>query len=364
MNIMTKKICFVVGTRPEIIKLSPVIKYCEEKKNNFFIVNSNQHYSYELDKIFFEELNLPASKYNLDIGSGTHGNQVGNILIKIENILMKEKPDVVLVQGDTNTTLGAALAATKMQIKVGHVEAGLRSYNRKMPEETNRVATDQFSNYLFCPTKIQEKILLNEGFSKDIIFIVGNTIADAVLKNIKIAEEKSNILSKLDLKSGKYMLITAHRSINVDEKKSLLKLMKLLEDVSEEYKEKIIYPLHPRTKKMIDQFGFNDYLKKINVIEPIGFFDFLVLEKNAEITLTDSGGVQEEACIFNVPCITLREDTERPETVDIGANVITGLDKDKVLNAMNKFSKNRDSWTSPYGEGDTSKKIIEVINQK
>ncbi len=355
-----KKICIVLGTRPEIIKFSPIIKYCLELKTNFFIINSNQHYSYKLDKIFFEELGLPSPKYNLGIGSGTHGNQVGNILIKIEEILMKENPDIVLVQGDTNTTLGAALAATKLQIKVGHVEAGLRSYNRKMPEETNRVATDQFSNYLFCPTEIQKKILLKEGFSKDNIFVVGNTIADAVLQNINIAEEKSKILSKLDLSSGKYMLITAHRSLNVDTEDALLKLMVLLEEVSKEYKGKIIYPIHPRTKKKIDQFGFKNHLKNIMVIDPIGFFDFLVLEKNSELIMTDSGGVQEEACILNVPCITLREDTERPETVEIGANIVTGIERDKVISAINKF-KDGVSWTSPYGAGDSSKKIVETI---
>jgi len=359
-----EKICIVLGTRPEIIKFSSIIKCCLEQKLDFFIINSNQHYSYEMDKIFFEELDLPLPKYNLGIGSGTHGNQVGNILIKVEEILIKENPDFILVQGDTNTTLGAALAATKMQIKVGHVEAGLRSYNRNMPEETNRVATDQFSDYLFCPTSVQEKILLKEGFSKNKIFVVGNTIADAVIQNIKIAEKKSKIMSKLGLTSRKYMLITAHRSLNVDAKETLLKLMKVLQEVSKEYKGKIVYPIHPRTRKMIDKFNFNEFIKNIIVIDPIGFFDFLMLEKNAEIIMTDSGGVQEEACIFGIPCITLREDTERQETIDAGANVLTGLDKDKVIHTLNELLGKKLSWVSPYGKGDSSKKIIKTLFRK
>ena len=355
------EICIVMGTRPEIIKLSPIIKYCLERKVDFFIINSNQHYSYEMDKIFFEDLELPLPKYNLGVGSKTHGNQVGNILIKTEEILMKEKPDVVLVQGDTNTTLGAALAATKLHIKVAHVEAGLRSYNRKMPEETNRIVTDQISDYLFCPTKIQEEILLNEGIGKEKIFVVGNTIADAVLNNIKIAEEKSKILLKLKLSPQKYMLVTAHRSLNVDIKENLLKLLEVLEKVTGNYKGRIIYSIHPRTKKMIKEFDFNGYLKNIDVIEPIGYFDFLMLEKNAEIILTDSGGLQEEACILGVPCITLRDETERPETVEAGANVVTGLNKDRVMGAINNFLKNKSSWASPYGKGNSAKKIIDSI---
>jgi len=358
---MNNKICIVIGTRPEVIKMSPVIRYCVDNNLNFFIVHSNQHYSYEMDKIFFEELSLPLPNYNLNVGSSTHGNQTGNILIKIEEILLKEKPFVVLVEGDTNTVLGAALAAIKLHIKVGHIEAGLRSYNRKMPEETNRIVTDHISDYLFTPTKIQERILINEGIDKKKILVVGNTIADAIEQNILIAEEKSKILGKLKLANSKFFLITAHRALNVDHKANLENLLKSIQALAQRYSEKIIYPIHPRTRKMIDNFGFNDYLKEIDVIDPVGYFDFLVLQKNARLILTDSGGIQEEACILGVPCVTLRDETERPETVNVGANMIVGIQKEDVLSGVEHMLKKKKDWKSPYGSGNSSKKIIDVI---
>jgi UDP-N-acetylglucosamine 2-epimerase (non-hydrolysing) len=361
---MSRKICIVVGTRPEIIKMSPVIRYCADNNLDFFIIHSNQHYSENMDKIFFRELNLPEPKYSLMVGSSSHGNQTANILIKIEDILMKEKPDVVLVEGDTNTVLAGALGAAKLHIKVGHVEAGLRSYNRKMPEETNRVVTDHVSDYLFAPTKIQEDILAHEGIEKEKVFVVGNTIADAISQNIRIAEENSKIMTSLNLSKGKYFLITAHRALNVDIKENLEILLKIIQAISKKYKERMIYPMHPRTKKMIDQYGLNDYLSGITVVEPLGYFDFLVLQRNARLILTDSGGIQEEACILGVPCITLREETERPETVDAGANIITGLDQKKVIesveNMLKKLSK-KEKWKNPYGDGNSSEKIIRIL---
>ena len=347
------KIAIILGTRPEIIKLSPVIRECEKRNLDYFVIHSNQHYSANMDEIFLKELKLNKPKYSLGVGSGNHGNQTGKILIKIEDILLKEKPDIVIVQGDTNTVLGGALAATKLNIKVAHVEAGLRSYNRKMPEETNRTVTDHISNFLFCPTDVQKDILLKEGISEDKIFVVGNTIVDAVNQNIKLGDDK--IIKKFNLDN--YFLVTAHRALNVDLKQNLSVLVDSLNSLAEDYN--LVYPMHPRTKKMLEQFNLK--LKNVNVMEPVGYLDFLSLEKNANLILTDSGGVQEEACILGVPCVTLREDTERPETVDVGANMLAGIGSKNVVEAVKKMMENKTDWKNPLGEGNTSQKILDII---
>ena len=358
---MRKKICIVFGTRPEIIKMSPIILYCRDNNLDFLIIHSNQHYSESMDLVFLNELDIPLPNYNLAVGSSSHGNQTGNILMKIEEILIKEMPGVVLVQGDTNTVLGAALAATKLHIKVGHIEAGLRSYNRKMPEETNRVVTDHISVYLFCPTKIQEKTLIGEGIDKKKIFVVGNTISDAINLNIIKAEKKSKIMEKLKLLNCRYFLVTAHRTLTVDIEENLRDILSSIKAIVGKYDEKVVYPMHPRTKKMIEKYNLTSYLKGIDIIEPIGYFDFLILEKNAKLILTDSGGVQEEACIMKVPCVTLREDTERSETVELGANIIAGINKNKVLGCVKEMLHKEINWENPYGTGDAAKKIIDVI---
>lgn len=356
------KICITLGTRPEIIKMAPVIKECKKRGIDFFVIHSNQHYSENLDRVFFEELGINTPKYNLGIGSGSHGNQTGNILIKVEEILMEEKPRFMLAQGDTNTVVGAALAATKLDIKVGHIEAGLRSYNRRMPEETNRTITDHVSDYLFCPTEKQKKILKGEGIEEDKIFVVGNTIVDAVFQNLKIAEKKSDILDKLDLEKDRYFLVTAHRALNVDLKQNLIKLIDSLKEVSEKFNYKVIFPTHPRTKKKIDKFKLD--LRKVKLTSPLGYFDFLCLEKNARLILTDSGGVQEEACILKVPCVTLREETERPETVEVGANTLVGIKKTSVLEGVEAMMDRKRNWKSPFGDGDSADKIIDIITNE
>jgi UDP-N-acetylglucosamine 2-epimerase (non-hydrolysing) len=352
------KICIIVGTRPEIIKMSPVIHLCEQKNIDYFIIHSNQHYSASMDEIFFKELNLPAPKYNLNVGSGKHSNQTGNILIKIEPILEEEKPDYVLVQGDTNTVLAGGLAAAKLDIKVGHVEAGLRSYDRKMPEETNRIVTDHLSSFLFAVTKNQENILKSEAVEANKVHVVGNTVVDAALQNIKLAEKKSNILETLNLKSKEYVLLTAHRSSNVDYKNAFAELLKIVEYVSNS--ETIVWPIHPRAKKKLTEFGL-EVPKNVKTIEPVGFMDFLKLQKNAKLAMTDSGGVQEECCILGTPCVTLRENTERPETVDVGANILVGRNLELATNSINKMLAKGINWENPFGDGTTSKQIIEII---
>ncbi len=354
------KIAIILGTRPEIIKLSGIIRICEERKYDYLTVHTGQHYSYKMDEAFFKDLELPDAKYNLEVVSGTHGAQTAKILERIEKVLLKEKPDVVLVQGDTNTVLAGAIAASKLGIKVGHVEAGLRSYDRRMPEETNRILTDHISDFLFCPTEISKKTALKENIDKNKIFVTGNTIVDAVLQNQKIASKKSKILEKMKLKKNEYFLVTAHRQENVDFKENLKNLLVAFDRIYKKYKMPIVYPMHPRTKKMIESFKLK-IPKTINVVEPVGFLDFLQLEANARLILTDSGGVQEESCILKIPCVTLRENTERPETLDVGANILSGTSPNRILNSVDIMMKKKREWMNPFGDGKTSKLILKII---
>lgn len=353
-------IAIILGTRPEIIKMSPVIWECIKRSVNFFILHTNQHYAENLDKIFFRELGLPCSKYNLKVGSGSHAEQTGRMLIGIEKILIKENPQIVLVLGDTNTVLAGAMAASKLRIKVGHIEAGLRSYDRNMPEELNRVIVDHISDYLFAPTQQTKEILIKEGISKNKIFVTGNTIVDAVYQNLKLANKKSRILKKLKLVKEKYFLTTVHRPENVDEKGRLKGIIDGLEAVYKNFNLPIIYSIHPRAEKMIKQFKLR-IPKGVRLIEPIGFLDFLQMETNAKLILTDSGGVQEEACILKVPCVTLRDNTERPETLDVKSDILAGTSPQKILRCTSKMINKRRNWKNPFGNGRSARRIIDFI---
>ncbi len=361
------KLSIILGTRPEIIKLSPIIRILEKTNIDWHIIHTNQHYSENMDKIFFEELNLPKPKYNLNIGSGTHGEQTGKMLIKIEKVLLKEKPNVVIVQGDTNTVLAGALTASKLKIDVAHVEAGLRSFDKNMPEEINRVLTDHISSYLFAPTEKAKDNLLNEGIEENKIFVVGNTIVDATLQNLKIAEKNTfvreffeNITNMED-----YFLLTLHRAENVDNEERLKNIIDGIIKVIDIFDKTIIFPIHPRTKKRLEEFNLLEKLKsnkKIKIIEPVGYLEFLMLEKNAELILTDSGGVQEEACILKIPCITLRDNTERPETVEVGANILVGDNKEKLINAVEIMLNKERDWENPFGDGKSGERIIKILH--
>lgn len=353
-------IAIILGTRPEIIKMSPIIKECQKEKIDFFILHTNQHYSKSLDRIFFNELELPRVKYNLDIGSGTQAEELGRMLISIEKVLAKERPDIILVEGDTNTVLAGALAAVKLHIKVGHIEAGLRSYFREMPEEINRILTDHCSDFLFAPTKMAKEILIDEGICKSKIFITGNTIVDAVYQNLKRGQNKSKILKELNLRRNEYFLATVHRPENVDEKQRLKNILKGLELVYKKFNFPIVFSIHPRTEKMINKFELK-IPKGINLIKPIGFLDFLQLEENTKLVLTDSGGVQEEACILRIPCVTLRDNTERPEVLKIGSNLLSGANSKKILSCVSKMLNIKRNWANPFGDGKAAKKIIEII---
>jgi UDP-N-acetylglucosamine 2-epimerase (non-hydrolysing) len=355
------KISVIVGTRPEIIKMAPIIRECQRSNLNYFILHTGQHYSYNMDKIFFEQLELPEPIYNLDIRSGSHAEQSAKIILRMENILIKEQPNIVLVEGDTNTVLAAALTASKLHIKIGHVEAGLRSYDRSMPEEINRILTDHCSDYLFAPTKKSRQILLKEGIPQKNIFVTGNTIVDAVFQNIKLANKKVNILHDLDLKKQEYFLITTHRQENVDDQKRFSGIVDGLKQVHKKYNIPIIYPIHPRSRKKLYDFKLN--IDGITLINPLDFLSFLQLENNAKVVLTDSGGVQEETCILGTPCVTLRDNTERPETLDVGSNILSGTNPKKILKCISIMYDRHNKWKNPFGSGKAGKQIIGILKE-
>ncbi len=353
-------IAIVLGTRPEIIKMSPIIRECEARNLDYFILHSGQHYSYDMDRAFFEDLELPEPKYNLDVGSGTQAGQTAKIMTGIEDVLVKESPDIVLVQGDTNTVMAGALAAAKLRIRVGHVEAGLRSFDRTMPEEINRVVADHISDYLFAPTETARQYLLAEGIEENKICVTGNTIVDAVFQNREIAKKRANILETLGLAPQGYFLVTAHRQENVDNPEKLRSIIAGLEAVHREYSLPIIFPMHPRTRKMVEHFGIS--LDGITVMNPVGFLEFLQLESTARLVLTDSGGVQEETCILGVPCVTLRKNTERPETIEVGGNILAGTGAEKILASARQMLSRTGSWENPYGDGMAGRMIVTICN--
>ncbi len=342
--------------------MSPIIRECERLGLDYFILHSGQHYSYEMDRIFFEQLGLPGAKYNLDVGSGSHGEQTGKMLAGFEKILLKEEPDVVLVEGDTNTVLAGALAAAKLKIPVGHVEAGLRSYDRSMPEELNRVIADHSSDFLFAPTELSKKTLLHEGISEEKIFVTGNTIVDAVHQNLELSKDRSKILNELGLNGRDFFLITVHRQENVDCQERLASIMKSLQGIKSVFGLDLIYPIHPRTKKCLKDFGIN--IDGVRFMEPLDYFSFLHLQRNARLVLTDSGGVQEEACILNVPCVTLRDNTERPETLEVGSNVLAGTSPEMVLEKTKMMMNVSNGWVNPFGDGTAGQRIIEILRCK
>jgi len=351
-------IAIILGTRPEIIKMSPVVRACQSLGVDFVILHTGQHYSYDMDRVFFENLELPQADHNLEVGSGMHGEQTGKIMEGVERVLVKERPDAVLVQGDTNTVLAGALAATKLGIKVGHVEAGLRSYDRTMPEEVNRVLTDHMSDFLYVPTRIARENLRREGITQGVLR-TGNTVVDAVKQNLLLAHEKSNVLHRLGLESEPYLLATAHRQENVDDPKRLRDMVVGMRKVSDELKMTLIFPVHPRTRDRLSQYAVE--AEGVFLTDPLGYLDFLELEAHARLVLTDSGGVQEEACILKVPCVTMRRNTERPETVEVGANALAGTDPERILHQAQKMMKARRSWRNPFGDGRAGERIVKHV---
>jgi len=350
------KIASVVGARPNFIKLAPLSK---EIRKHFdeIIIHTGQHYDYEMDRVFFEQLRIPEPDYHLGVGSGTHGYQTGEMVKRIEKVLMDEKPDLVIVYGDTNTTLAGALASVKLHIPLAHVEAGLRCYDKRIPEEINRVLTDHCSDLLFCPTERAVENLKKEGITEG-VYLTGDVMVDAVKQNITIAERVSTVLNDLNVKPKDYYLVTVHRAENTDNMNRLRNIVDALCEVN----GNVIFPCHPRTEKALKKFGLWDKLKRnVNVIKPVGYLDMLVLEKNAKKIITDSGGVQKEAYIFKVPCITLRDRTEWIETVEDGWNILVGANKDMIINAIDDFKPKGKTYTHKFGDGKASEKIMKIL---
>jgi UDP-N-acetylglucosamine 2-epimerase len=356
------KVVSVVGARPQFIKASSVNKALRESGHRDFIIHTGQHYDYEMSQVFFEELELPEPDINLEIGSGSHGRQTGEMLIGVENILMTERPDRVLVYGDTNSTLAGALAAVKVHIPVAHVEAGLRSFNRKMPEEHNRVLTDHMSDTLFCPTETAVKHLEREGITQG-THVVGDVMYDSVLHSIKIAEKYSTIMDKLDIKPRCYALATVHRAENTDDHERLMSIFEAFTQIAQD-ELPVIIPLHPRTRQSLKNSKFKIQNSKIRIINPVSYLDMLMMEKHAHIILTDSGGMQKEAFWFKVPCVTLRDETEWVELVKHGFNTVAGSKRENIYQAYRTMTgKKFESNPMLYGNGEAGIKIVEILTK-
>lgn len=347
------KIISVVGARPEFIQLDLVSKELR-KRHQEVLVHTGQHYDYEMSKVFFDELNIPQPEYHLGVGSASHGKQTGEMLTRFEEVLVKEKPDWVLVFGDTNSTLAGALAAVKLHIPVGHVEAGLRSFNRQMPEEINRVLTDHVSELLFCPTDTAVKNLAREGIKQG-MHNVGDVMYDSALFYANFAERRSRILDSLSVMPGKYLLATVHRPNNADDPFRLKDIVSAFEKSG----EIVVFPIHPRTRKAIETIGIR-LNSQIRLIQPVGYLDMLVLEKNARLILSDSGGIQKQAYFFGIPCITLREETEWVETVEAGWNLLVGADPERIIAAIERFAPATER-PLVFGDGNASKRIVATL---
>jgi len=350
------KIVSIVGARPQFIKAAAMGKELEKNYENI-LVHTGQHYDYEMSKLFFDQLKIPEPNYNLGIGSGYHGEQTGKMLLELEKVLLDEKPDFVLVYGDTNSTIAGALAAAKLHISIGHVEAGLRSFDKKMPEEINRILTDHCSGLLFSPTQTGVDNLKGEGITKG-VHLTGDVMYDALLASLKTAE-KSKILIELKVEKEKYFLITVHRPSNTDNMNNLSNILEALSEID----EKVIFPIHPRTMKLIKKHNLEKKIgENVKMIKPVGYFDFIWLQKNAKKILTDSGGIQKEAYMLKVPCITLRENTEWIETVNDGWNILVGSNKEKILKELQEF-KPKGKQTNAFGNGHANENIVKILNQ-
>jgi UDP-GlcNAc3NAcA epimerase len=379
------KIVTIVGARPQFIKAAAVSRAIEalnrssvrlgsKKRLREILVHTGQHYDYLMDRVFFEELRLPRPDYHLGAGSGSHAVQTGKMLEGVERVLEKEKPEIVIVYGDTNSTLAGALAAAKLNIPVGHVEAGLRSYRRSMPEETNRVLTDHLSAFLFCPMAQAVRNLSKEGIrsgGKTVVRNVGDVMYDSILYYSQIAETRSTILVDLNLvnpqsaiHNPQYYLATLHRAENTDDPGRLKSILGALTEIAKDFP--VVLPLHPRTRKMMRVQRLTEEPKRIQLIDPVSYLDMLKLEKHAKVILTDSGGVQKEAYWFRVPCITLRDETEWVETIRSGWNVLAGAETERIVEEVRKrVGRKHDSkGTGLFGDGKASGKIVQILSER
>jgi len=360
---MTCKIVTIVGARPQFIKAAAVSREILKHAGKIeeVMVHTGQHYDPNMSQVFFDELEIPAPKYNLEVSGGGHGAMTGRMLEGIEQILLSEKPDWVLIYGDTNSTLAGALAAAKLHIPVAHVEAGLRSFNMRMPEEINRILADRVSTLLLCPTEVAAENLAREGVVNG-VHNVGDVMYDVALYYRDRARASSRILDTLDLEEKGFVLATCHRAENTDDPHRLSEIISALAEVANELP--VVLPLHPRTRKLLADYGLSHYLKRIKTVEPLPFLDMVALEQSAKIITTDSGGVQKEAYFYGVPCITMRDETEWVETVDLGFNVLVGASKVKILDAVRASvtgAAEQVKLSKPYGSGDAANKIISCL---
>jgi UDP-GlcNAc3NAcA epimerase len=352
------KIATIVGARPQFIKCAPVSRQLR-KVTTEVLIHTGQHYDDNMNEVFFRDLHLPKPDWNLGVGSALHGGQTGQMLARIEEVLIKEKPDYVLTYGDTNSTLAGALAAAKLGIQVAHIEAGLRSFNRQMPEEINRVLVDHVSSLLFCPTQTAVGNLKNEGITQG-VHLVGDVMYDAMLQFTEIANQRSTILKDLKLKPKEYLLATIHRPSNTDCEENLRNILMALQAND----EPVIFPVHPRTRNYLREFGLDEAGSingRLQLVEPLGYLDMLMLEQNARLILTDSGGVQKEAYFFRVPCVTLRTETEWLETVETGWNVVAGTNVAQIMSLVN--GKHWPQGTPPalFGNGRAAERIVSEL---
>lgn len=361
------KVGIVLGTRPEIIKLAPVIFELERQNVSYFVIHTGQHYSENMDRIFWDDLLIPHPKYLLGIREPNHARQTAEMLRQIDEILEKETPDWVLVQGDTNSTMAGALAAAKRKgIKLAHLEAGLRSFDREMPEEINRIIVDHISDLLLVPTEESMMYLAAEGIPRDRCLNVGNTIEDMLIRNLPKALSKSQILQQMELMPRQYLLLTIHRQENTDEPTRLKNILETIFQTSHHFNLKVVFPIHPRTRIIIDQMSL-EIPSHVYLIDPIGYYEFLILQKEAKLVATDSGGVQEETCILETPCVTLRDNTERPETVRLGSNILAGVEPTSIRASIEKQLCYYDGglqWVSPYGQGAAASRVVAALMSK
>jgi len=348
------KIAVAAGTRPEFIQVEPIIRELKNRGIETLFIHSGQHYDYEMDKIFFDEMHMPDPTHYLGTGSKLPGEQIGEMITKSELIFRSEKPDMLLVTGDTNTALGVSLAANKSKIRIGHFEAGMRSFDRTMPEEINRIIIDNISDALFSPTTRGVTNLNNNGITKN-VFLVGDVMLDSITHYQNLIEGPSRILKELSLQEIPYLLLTLHREANTDDKK---RLKNILDAVSSVHLP-VIFPVHPRTKQRIQSFDL-DLPENIRTIPPQGYFEFLRLIRHADRLLTDSGGAQKQAFFLSRPCITLRPNTEWVETIENGWNILVDDDKEKIIRAITDFNPQKSPDLSLFGNGGSSRRIIDT----
>lgn len=355
------KIMSVVGARPNFVKIAPLIKRFSERNIDHVLIHTGQHYDYDMSRVFFSDLDIPEPDMNLGVGSGTHAVQTGRIMAALEKVLLTQQPDLTMVVGDVNSTIAAALASVKLGIPVAHVEAGYRSFDMHMPEEINRVLVDRISQLLFAPTENAVLNLMNEGTKRESVHFVGNIMIEALLSHKEQATQ-SSVLSDLSLEEKDYCLATVHRPQNVDDP---TRLTSILEAFSQSPLP-VIFPTHPRTKEAITRFGLNSLLdSEITIITPLGYLDFIRLLSSAACVLTDSGGIQEEALILQVPCVTLRETTERVETIAAGANRLCSPHRDHILISLEKALHSTGVFEIPlFWDERVSTRIVDVIEQR